>query len=399
MLQLILDILQRKDTHEIFAEPVDSKEVEDYYEIIKEPMNFGTMRAKLHEGMYKTLEQFKRDVLLISRNAMQFNSPSTIFFRQARAIHELAIKVFHALKTDPKNLEFEFSEAKRRSSRRPFVGDKGPTYSLSTKRPGTNLRSNTTLTLQLKATPPNLQKIIPRDLSRHKVPSDKRSSFRAASFTGDLPKSLMHVKQHDFSYGESLLWFVKDLGPTAEMVAQRKLNGTVSGRSQTGECSTHQAEVLDKKRDYEASYINFPLTESRGNVKEPIVMMSNKIKSNDSEEQLPMTAYEHEISHNSLWVYDMQIDLIEAKRLSSHNLQAGNEGWSYGFDNPSEGAASKTLMSVTTLSPFVFDLPYLKNRLDQINCGHDTSQKDKMTCTQTQPSLDVQPTDGLALQL
>ncbi|KAM3382481.1 hypothetical protein P3S68_008055 [Capsicum galapagoense] len=27
--------------------------VEDYYEIIKDPMDFGTMRAKLHEGMYR----------------------------------------------------------------------------------------------------------------------------------------------------------------------------------------------------------------------------------------------------------------------------------------------------------------------------------------------------------
>lgn len=33
--------------------------VEDYYEIIKEPMDFGTMRAKLHEGMYRSLEQFE----------------------------------------------------------------------------------------------------------------------------------------------------------------------------------------------------------------------------------------------------------------------------------------------------------------------------------------------------
>lgn len=33
--------------------------VEDYYEIIKEPMDFGTMRAKLHEGMYKSLAQFE----------------------------------------------------------------------------------------------------------------------------------------------------------------------------------------------------------------------------------------------------------------------------------------------------------------------------------------------------
>ncbi|KDO64194.1 hypothetical protein CISIN_1g036733mg, partial [Citrus sinensis] len=59
VLELILNILQRKDTNEIFAEPVDTKEVEDYYEIIKEPMDFGTMRAKLHEGMYTSLEQFE----------------------------------------------------------------------------------------------------------------------------------------------------------------------------------------------------------------------------------------------------------------------------------------------------------------------------------------------------
>ena len=36
-----------------------SYKVEDYYEIIEEPMDFGTMRAKLHEGMYQSLEQFE----------------------------------------------------------------------------------------------------------------------------------------------------------------------------------------------------------------------------------------------------------------------------------------------------------------------------------------------------
>ena len=81
----------RKDIYEIFAEPVDPEEVcafdswmylvklydclsidgsngltlcvhfkvEDYYEIIEEPMDFGTMRAKLHEGLYTSLEQFE----------------------------------------------------------------------------------------------------------------------------------------------------------------------------------------------------------------------------------------------------------------------------------------------------------------------------------------------------
>uniref|UniRef100_A0A2C9VBU7 Bromo domain-containing protein n=1 Tax=Manihot esculenta TaxID=3983 RepID=A0A2C9VBU7_MANES len=105
-LELILDILQR-DTQEMFAEPVDPNEVEDYYEIIKDPMDFGTMRAKLHEGMYNSLEQFEHDVFLMPRNAMHFNSSGTIYFRQARAIDELAKKVFHVLKTDPENFELE----------------------------------------------------------------------------------------------------------------------------------------------------------------------------------------------------------------------------------------------------------------------------------------------------
>ncbi|CAO2823903.1 unnamed protein product [Amaranthus hypochondriacus] len=110
-LELVLDTLQRKDAYDIFAEPVDPAEVcyslqishildyfahvlhsfyttldvkcnkvEEYYEIIKEPMDFGTMRAKLHESMYKNLQQFKHDIYLIFRNALHFNSSNTVYF-------------------------------------------------------------------------------------------------------------------------------------------------------------------------------------------------------------------------------------------------------------------------------------------------------------------------------
>ncbi|PHT72897.1 hypothetical protein T459_23682 [Capsicum annuum] len=118
ILELILDMLQRRDTHEIFAEPVDPTEVEDYYEIIKDPMDFGTMRAKLHEGMYQNLQQFEHDAFLIPKNAMHFNASGTVYFRQARAIYELAKKVFHVLKTNPGNFEVEFPVTRRRSMRR-----------------------------------------------------------------------------------------------------------------------------------------------------------------------------------------------------------------------------------------------------------------------------------------
>ncbi|KAJ6765353.1 BROMODOMAIN-CONTAINING PROTEIN [Salix purpurea] len=227
ILEHIIDILQRRDTHEIFAEPVDPSEVEEYYEIIKEPMDFGTMRAKLHEGMYKSLEQFEHDVFLISENAMHFNSSSTIYFRQARAIDELAKKVFLVLKTDPENFELEFSGTRRRSGGRPRHEAKGSTYSSSPKVAMSSKSINaavhlilmqqmTKYFLVLETVKDLLMKQIGVLHINHGCPS----SMRTVQFTSSIysnSKPLVHVNQQDTSYSESLLLFVKDLGPTAQM--------------------------------------------------------------------------------------------------------------------------------------------------------------------------------------
>lgn len=60
---------------------------------------------------------------------------------QARIIHELSKRVFHALKTDPVNFESEFSETRRRTGRRPQIDANGQISSSSPK-PATNFRSN-----------------------------------------------------------------------------------------------------------------------------------------------------------------------------------------------------------------------------------------------------------------
>ena len=52
---------------------------EDYYEIIEEPMDFGTMRAKLHEGMYRSLEQFEV-CLLLQNYISELNMKAFLFF-------------------------------------------------------------------------------------------------------------------------------------------------------------------------------------------------------------------------------------------------------------------------------------------------------------------------------
>ncbi|KAF5207984.1 Bromodomain-containing protein [Thalictrum thalictroides] len=102
-LEMILDKLQKKDTYGVYAEPVDPEELPDYHDVIEYPMDFGTVRKKLQKGAYVKLEQFENDIDLICTNAMQYNAPETIYFKQARSIQELAKKKFQRLRIESEN--------------------------------------------------------------------------------------------------------------------------------------------------------------------------------------------------------------------------------------------------------------------------------------------------------
>ncbi|XP_073140810.1 uncharacterized protein [Henckelia pumila] len=106
-LELILNIIQRKDIYGVFAEPVDPEELPDYHGVIKNPMDFGTVRNKLSNGLYTTLEQIESDVYLICSNAMQYNAPDTIYYKQARGMHELAKRKFYELSLNSRSSEKE----------------------------------------------------------------------------------------------------------------------------------------------------------------------------------------------------------------------------------------------------------------------------------------------------
>lgn len=82
-LKNVLDQLQEKDSGNIFAQPVDLKEVPDYLDYIKQPMDFSTMRQKLKCHKYFTLEDFEADFQLIINNCMTYNAKDTVFYRAA----------------------------------------------------------------------------------------------------------------------------------------------------------------------------------------------------------------------------------------------------------------------------------------------------------------------------
>ncbi|KEH33838.1 putative chromatin remodeler Bromodomain family [Medicago truncatula] len=106
ILEVILDKLQKKDTYGVFAEPVDPEELPDYHDVIEHPMDFATVRKKLANGAYPTLEQLESDIFLICSNAMKYNAPETVYHRQARTIQELGRKKFEKLR-----IKFERTQA------------------------------------------------------------------------------------------------------------------------------------------------------------------------------------------------------------------------------------------------------------------------------------------------
>ncbi|XP_053962846.1 bromodomain-containing protein homolog isoform X1 [Anastrepha ludens] len=96
----LLDTLEAKDTSEIFREPVDTVEVPDYLDIVKHPMDLGTMRTKLKQGQYTTLEQLEIDFDLMIQNCLAYNNKDTVFYRAGIRMRDQAAPLFQQVRKE-----------------------------------------------------------------------------------------------------------------------------------------------------------------------------------------------------------------------------------------------------------------------------------------------------------
>ncbi|XP_022857025.1 histone acetyltransferase GCN5-like [Olea europaea var. sylvestris] len=70
-----------------FKEPVDARDVPDYYVIIKDPIDLKTMSRRVEsEQYYVTFEMFVADVRRMFSNAKTYNSPDTIYYKCATRV-------------------------------------------------------------------------------------------------------------------------------------------------------------------------------------------------------------------------------------------------------------------------------------------------------------------------
>ncbi|KAF7333485.1 Bromodomain-containing 7 [Mycena venus] len=75
--------LKKKDDYAFFLKPVNPAQVPGYSDLIKRPMDLGTMTVKVQRGRYRSLEDFADDFRLVTGNAKIFNPPGSIYHTEA----------------------------------------------------------------------------------------------------------------------------------------------------------------------------------------------------------------------------------------------------------------------------------------------------------------------------
>ena len=84
-LTLIMHRFHSSFLSEPFREAVDWKALGlfDYPQIIKHPMDLGTVKRKINEGKYKSLHEAGDDVRQIWKNCMTYNADGSDFYNLA----------------------------------------------------------------------------------------------------------------------------------------------------------------------------------------------------------------------------------------------------------------------------------------------------------------------------
>lgn len=86
LLDYLLRSLEKRDPHQFFAWPVTDDIAPGYSTIITKPMDFSTMRQKIDDNEYTTLQEFADDFRLMCENAIRYNHVETVYHKAAKRL-------------------------------------------------------------------------------------------------------------------------------------------------------------------------------------------------------------------------------------------------------------------------------------------------------------------------
>ncbi|XP_048489466.1 bromodomain-containing protein 7 isoform X2 [Plutella xylostella] len=92
LLEQLLRNLEKRDPNQFFAWPVNDNFAPNYSNIIKKPMDFSSMKQKIDDNEYRSLNCFISDFKLMCNNAMKYNKPGTVYHKAARRLLHQGLK-------------------------------------------------------------------------------------------------------------------------------------------------------------------------------------------------------------------------------------------------------------------------------------------------------------------
>ncbi|XP_071092331.1 bromodomain-containing protein 7-like [Haliotis cracherodii] len=85
--------LQGKDLNGFFAYPVTDAIAPGYSSIISYPMDFSTILTKIEDDEYRNVMEYKKDFITMCNNAMTYNRPETIYYKEAKRLMQSGLKL------------------------------------------------------------------------------------------------------------------------------------------------------------------------------------------------------------------------------------------------------------------------------------------------------------------
>merc|ERR1719474_472922 len=98
-----------------FMKPVNKKQVKDYYEKIKQPMDLETISRKITSHKYHTRDEFVKDMKLIYLNSLTFNGENSEFTAKAKTILDTVEDTLIPFAEHCESLEANIREAQQRA--------------------------------------------------------------------------------------------------------------------------------------------------------------------------------------------------------------------------------------------------------------------------------------------
>ena len=73
----------------IFLRLPNPKDFPDYYEVIKKPIDFERISAKVKQGVYRSMEECLNDFVLMFDNASKYNEPDSQIYKVMLTIEDV----------------------------------------------------------------------------------------------------------------------------------------------------------------------------------------------------------------------------------------------------------------------------------------------------------------------